>query len=154
VVPKAFAVNAGAFFETRGVDPDYASIDTFAFRRIGTGAGIVWRVGDFDLLASYAHIFQESLEVAPPGHQPFTAGTDDPTTGFDQRVGGVNAAGTDINGEVLEDRSAPAPTAGDGVASIRQPALVETSARRARVVNAGKYTAAFDVVSVGAVYRF
>ncbi len=154
LVPTQFAVNAGGFFETRGVDPDYASVDTFAFQRIGAGVGIVWRVGEFDLLASYAHIFQEQLEVAPPAHEPFARGTEDPTTGFDQRVGGLDASGSDIAGPVLEDESAPSPASADGVASARQPALVSTQSRRARVINAGKYTASFDIISVGAVYRF
>jgi hypothetical protein len=154
LVPKAFALNAGAFLETRGVDPDYASIDTFGFQRIGTGVGVVWRIGEFDLMASYAHIFQEDLDVAPPGHEPFTRGTADPTTGFDQRVGGVDASGANIVGDVKEDPEAPAPSAADGTASVRQPALVSTHSRRARVVNAGLYTASFDIISVGAVYRF
>lgn len=154
LVPKSFAVNAGGFFETRGVNPDYASIDSFAFQRIGTGLGVTWRVGDFDLLAAYAHIFQEELDVAPPTHEPFTRATADPTTGFDQRVGGLDASGANIAGPVKKDPDAPAPSAADGTASLRQPALVSTQSRRARVVNAGKYTAAFDIVSVAAVYRF
>lgn len=153
LVPRRFAVSAGAFFETRGVDPDYASIDTFAFQRVGTGVGVVLRVGDFDLMASYAHIFQEELDVAPPAHEPFSEGTADPKTGFDQRTGGSNAAGNDIVGPVLEDPDAPSPAAADGTASLRQPAIVSTQARRARVVNAGRYTAAFDVLSVGFVVR-
>jgi hypothetical protein len=154
VVPRRLAVDAGAFFETRGVDPAYASIDTFAFQRVGVGLGLMARCGDFDLLAAYGHIFEETLEVAPPPHQPVeSTKPGDPTAGFDQRVGGsIDQVGMRQGGTVLGDKSAPSPSSADAVAKLRQTSAV--SSPRDRVINAGKYTAAFNIISIGATYHF
>jgi hypothetical protein len=53
---------------------------------------------------------------------------------------------------VLDDPAAPAK--GDAVAAKTQQSAVSTQARPERVTNAGKYTASFDIISVGAVYHF
>jgi hypothetical protein len=156
IMPRKVALQAGAFFETRGQDPAYAGIDSFAFQRIGFGLGAMMRLGDFDLLAAYGHIFQETVEVAPPPHQLAERGsTTDPTAGFDQQVGGIiGADGTRRNGIVLSDPSAPSPAHADAVASAQQNVAVPNRLRSARVINAGKYTGAFNVISLGAVYHF
>ncbi|MET0592505.1 MAG: hypothetical protein ABW133_07390, partial [Polyangiaceae bacterium] len=92
VLPRKLAVHAGGFYESRGVDPAYADIDSFAFQRIGVGLGAVLRLGTFDLQGGYGHIFSETLEVAPPPHQNVDSATPgDPRSGFDQRVGGTFA---------------------------------------------------------------
>lgn len=144
-IPGRLALHAGGFWESRGVDPDYANIDSFAFARVGLGVGLTVRLGDVDLRAAYGHIFQEDLEVAPPPHQPRDqADPDDPSSGFDKRIGG----------EVVEDPDAPAPKDADGVAKLQQTALLESDNRPRRVVNAGKYTADFHQLSVGLTYRF
>jgi long-subunit fatty acid transport protein len=150
VLPSKLSVSAGAFFETRGVEPSYANIDTFAFARFGFGLGLQMRFGSIDLSAAYAHIFSEALDVAPPPHQPRQDATDDPQSGFDQRI---------YRDGVLSDRprtdpAAPSPKAADGVASFQQPAVFDSADLPRRVVNAGKYTASFDVVSVAFAYRF
>jgi hypothetical protein len=153
-LPRKLTAHAGAFFETRGVDPDYANIDTFALQRVGMGVGVVLRTGSFDLLAAYGHILSETLDVAPPEHEEVSASNLGPTRGFDQRTGGFDPVTGDNPNDPLEDPDAPSPGSADGVASLRLPALIETETRRARVVNAGKYTANFSVISVGAIYHW
>lgn len=156
VLPQKAMALAGVFFESRGVEAAYADIDNFAFRRFGLGFGLVARLGDFDLSAGYSHIFSETLRVAPPRHQnleDLTPG--ESRSGFDQRVGGrFDQEGTRQGGVVLRDPDAPAPTDADAVAARTQQSAAATVARPNRVINAGKYTAAFNVLSVGIVYHF
>jgi hypothetical protein len=156
LLPRQLALHAGAFFETRGIDPAYANIDSFAFQRIGFGLGVMGRLGDFDLVAAYGHIFQETLEVAPPAHQKVENGQlSDPGTGFDQRVGGTfDKYGVRQGGTVLDDPDAPSPAQADAVAKLQQTSALPSPGRIERVVNAGKYTASFNIISVGAVYHF
>jgi hypothetical protein len=150
ILPSKLGVSAGAFFETRGIDPSYANVDTFAFSRVGFGLGLQMRFGSIDLSAAYAHIFAETLDVAPPRHQAREDATDDPQSGFDERVyrDGVLTDGP------RRDPAAPSAGGGDAVASYQQPAVFESSDLPRRVVNAGKYTSSFDVVSVAFAYRF
>ena len=156
VLPRRLAVHAGGFYETRGVEPEYADIVNFAFQRIGLGVGLVARIGNFDLQGGYGHIFSETLDVAPPPHQPVESSVPgNPQTGFDKRVGGtIGSDGTRIGGVVLEDPRAPAPGNADAIAAKTQQSAVVTRYQPNRVINAGKYTARFDVVSVGVVYHF
>jgi hypothetical protein len=156
VLPRTLALHAGGFYESRGADPAYAHVESFAFARVGVGVGVMVRLGDFDLTAAYSHIFQETIEVAPPPHElAEDYDRDDPTRGFDKRVGGtLEADGTRSGGYVLEDPDAPDPEDADAVASYRQSTATGAQARGERVVNAGKYTAAFDVISIGASYHF
>lgn len=157
ILPRQLMAQGGVFYETRGVEPAYADIDTFAFRRFGFGLGLVLRIGSFDLGAGYSHIFSETLEVAPPPH----ANVEDATpgvrqSGFDQRIGGTfdEQEKVRLGGVVYPDPDAPSPKDADAVARKTQRAAVSTAVRPNRVVNAGKYTAAFNVVSVGVVYHF
>jgi hypothetical protein len=154
ILPRELAVHAGGFFESRSVDPAYADIDSFAFQRVGLGLGGVIRLGNFDIRLAYSHIFSETLDVVPPRQQKVENATPgDPRSGFDKRVGGTfGPDGTRQGGVVLEDPTAPAK--GDAVAAKTQQSAVSTQARPERVVNAGKYTASFDIISVGAVYHF
>jgi hypothetical protein len=150
ILPSRLGVSAGAFFETRGIDPSFANVDTFAFGRLGFGLGLQMRFGSIDLSAAYAHIFSETLDVAPPPHQARQDATDDPQSGFDQRVykDGVLSDGP------KRDPAAPSASKADAVASYQQPAVFESADLPRRVVNAGKYTASFDVISVAFAYRF
>jgi len=156
VLPRKLMVHAGGFFESRGVKPEYADIDAFAFQRVGLGLGLVVRIGNFDLQGGYGHIFSETLDVAPPPHQAVeNAVPGDPRSGFDKRVGGtISSDGTRMGGVVLEDPRAPSPSNADAVAAKTQQSAVVTRFQPNRVVNAGKYAARFDVVSVGVVYHF
>ena len=156
LLPRELALHAGGFYESRGVQPAFADVDTFAFARVGLGLGVVYRIGRWDLRAGYAHIFSETIEVAPPPHQNLEASVPgDPRSGFDKRVGGTfNDDGIRDGGTVLEDPNAPAPGSADAVAEKTQESGLATAARPQRVTNAGTYTASFNIVSVGAVYHF
>jgi long-subunit fatty acid transport protein len=155
VVPRELQVQAGAFYETRGVEIDYADIDTFAFRRIGTGVGAVLRVGQWDFKAGYMHIFSETIDLTTPPQQNVGQGNpNDPRSGFDMRIGGDLSGDKRVGGRVVRDPAAPPPEAADGVAAKTQQAAAATLNQPNRVINAGHYTAWFDVVSVGAVYHF
>ncbi len=154
IVPRALAVNAGVYYETRGVDPSYASIDAMPFARVGTGVGVVWRVGQFDLMAAYGHVFSETIVVGAPRHAARQSATGDPSSGFDKTVGQPCGLGdpTCVDPQPLEETSAPSDP--DGVAKLEQSSFIETTTAQNRVVNSGKYSADFDVFSVGLAYRF
>jgi hypothetical protein len=155
VLPRRFAIDAGVFYETRGIEPAYVSVDSFALQRMGFGVGALVRLGDFDLMAAYGHIFQETVDLAPPDHEVVQkSDPNDPTRGFDQRVG-VDFNNEDPNeGVVLRDPAAPSPSKATAVARYQTESVVTNTSRSERVVNAGKYTAAFNIISVGAVYHF
>jgi len=150
VLPGKLQVSGGGFFQTRGVDPSYANVGSFGLMRGALALGLTFRAGSVDLFASYSHIFQEELTVAPPDNQPRQVATDDPTTGFDQRV---YQNGT-LSTQPRTDPAAPKPANADAVAKLTQGAVFDAEGLRARVINAGRYTAHFDVISLGASYRF
>jgi hypothetical protein len=150
VIPNKLGVSAGGFFQTRSVEPSYASLDNFGFRRVGLGLGVNVRLGKFDVMAAYSHVFQETITVAPPDHEPRTDATDAPESGFDTRIYRDGR----LSDRPSPDPAAPSPKNADGVAKVTQTAVFESDDLRRRVVNAGRYTAGFDVVSVGAVYHF
>jgi hypothetical protein len=154
VLPQQLQVHAGSFFESRGIETSYAGIDSWAFARIGVGLGAIFRIDSVDLYASYGHIFQETLEIVSPPHQNVEDHVDgDPASGFDKRVGGrFNGLGQREGGVVLEDPSEP--SSGDAVAKGQQASALPSPARPDRVINAGKYTASFDIISVGVQYRY
>jgi hypothetical protein len=156
VLPRKLTINAGGFFETRGVQAEYADIATFAFQRVGFGTGLVLRVGAFDFMAAYGHIFSETIDLAPPPDQKLeNAKPGDPRSGFDQRVGGTfGPDGTRQGGVSLPDPRAPDPAHATAVAAGTQQAALATTTRPNRVINAGKYTASFDILSVGVAYHF
>ncbi|MEY4578820.1 MAG: hypothetical protein RL701_3523 [Pseudomonadota bacterium] len=147
VLPGRLQLSLGGFFQTRGVEPSYASVDSFGFQRVGLGLGVLVRAGRFDLSASFAHIFSEALTIAPPQHEPRTSANGAPESGFDHRVY--------EDGKLsVQPRVEPAVGKADGVAKVTQAAVFESQDLNRRVVNAGRYTASFDVISIGAVYHF
>jgi hypothetical protein len=149
-LPGTLQASAGAFYQSRSVEAAYVDVGNFGLARIGFGLGARVRLGPVDLTAAYSHIFQETLEVAPPNHEPREEGSDDPRRGFDQRVyeDGV------LSERPLRDPRAPAPADADAIAAGRQTAIFESEDQRARVVNAGKYTAGFNVFSIAVTHRF
>lgn len=150
ILPNRLSVSAGGFFQTRSVEPSYASIDAFGFRRLGLGLGVTVRAGKFDLTAAYSHIFQETITVAPPAYAPRSEGNDAPDSGFDTRI----FRNGRLSDQPTPDPKAPQPGQADGVAKLTQTAVFESDDLRRRVVNAGRYTASFNLVSVGATYHF
>ena len=102
-------------------------------------------------MLAFTHIASETLDVAPPEHEPYNQAGSDPQSGFDQRVG-LDLFDPSV-GTLKEDPDAPDPQDADGVASLRQSAACSAN-RPCRVVNAGLYTASFNVLSLGVSYRF
>lgn len=150
-MPGLLSVSAGGFFETRSSQVEFASIENFGFARVGFGVGVQVRVGSVDLYGAYSHIFQEQVDIAPPPHEPREeADPDDPRSGFDQRIN--EDAG--LSSEPRMDPDAPDAADADEVASWQQPGVFEGPDRRRRVVNAGLFTAGYDVLSLGLAYRF
>ncbi|HEX4335056.1 MAG TPA: hypothetical protein VH062_04030 [Polyangiaceae bacterium] len=131
VLPRKFAVLAGIFYENRGVDLAYADVTSMAFQRVGTSVGMLFRFGDWDLRLGATHIASETVTVAPARGQDVI----------------TNEAGT---GKVaLPDPSAPSPGQADAVAAKHQSA-----SNSSPIINAGRYTASFDVLSAGFAYHF
>lgn len=149
-LPGRLQISAGGFYQTRGVDPSYASVDNFGFQRVGLSLGALVRAGQFDLMASFAHVFSEDLIVVPPSHQPRTDATDDATSGFDQRI----YENGQLSSAPRTDPAVASAGRADGTAKLTQSAVFESDDLRRRVVNAGHYTASFNVLSIGAVYHF
>jgi hypothetical protein len=150
LIPGRLQLSAGGFFQTRGTSPNYATVGNYGLARVGLGLGVVVRVGSVDLMAAYAHVFQEEIKVAPPPHQPRSEASDDPQDGFDQRI----YEDGQLSEKPRTDPRAPAPSAADGVASSRQSSVFESEDIRSRVVNAGRYTVSFNVLSIGLVHHF
>ena len=150
VLPGVLQASAGGFFQSRGVDADYASIDNYGFSRVGFGLGAKARLGPLEVMVAYSHVFQETLEVAPPAHEPRDQASDDPKRGFDQRIHDDGV----LSEQPVADSRAPSIAKADGVASSRQTAVFESENVRARVVNAGRYTASFNVLSIAVTHRF
>jgi hypothetical protein len=151
VLPGTLGVSAGSTYETRGVDASYASIDTFAFSRVGVGLGVVARVSDLDFAIAYGHVFQETLIVAPPDHENFRQTTTDPTSGFDKRVEIDSTGG---GGHVKREQNPPKRSEIDATAKLPQPVVLDFEKKHPRIVNAGVYEASFDVLSLQVGYRF
>lgn len=141
-IPGVFGVSVGAHYENRGIDPNFMNIDFFPVERVGLHAGVTVRlIGSVDVSLAYAHIFQETITVAPQANDPTSV------NGQDKRVG--LAAGRGAQARVLEEDPV---TDADGVAMLRQNA---TKAPNAPVfVNAGKYVSSIDVLSLGVQMHF
>ncbi|HVW28197.1 MAG TPA: hypothetical protein VHC69_22695 [Polyangiaceae bacterium] len=143
VLPRKFAVNAGVFYESPGVDLAYANVGAFSFQRIGASIGIMARFGSWDLRVGATQIRSETVEVAPPPNQSQAVGATvtSPTTG------------NPIGSKILPDPNAPPPSKADAVAAQTQFAHTPQGVTN-WVVNAGRYTASFEVLSVGATFHF
>jgi hypothetical protein len=138
VLPRKFAVNAGVFYESRGIDLAYADIGSFAFQRVGMSIGILARFKSWDLRVGASQIISETVEVAPSPSQS-------------QVVGGTfDNVGNRVGGKVLPDPEAPSPSKADAVAAKQQAG----SQGHTVITNAGRYTASFDVLSAGVTFHF
>lgn len=156
LLPGVFGLSGGAHYETRGVNPDYMQTDFWPVSRVGLHTGVIVRVAkSIDLVFAYAHIFQETIVVAPPPHR--TRGDIDlerRTTGrlygIDKTVGAaLDRAGAGT--EVLEAQSQGAP---DGEAKLDQNLNRVASDQPPWIINAGRYRSSFDIVSAGVNVHF
>jgi hypothetical protein len=155
-LPGLLGISAGAHYETRGVTPAFMQTDFWPVARLGLHAGVTVRVaGAIDLVVAYAHIFQETIVVAPPPHRAreeidLERRTTGRLHGIDKTVGAPldrSGAGT----VVLQEPEQGAP---DGVAALDQNLNRVASDQPPWIVNAGRYRSSYDILSVGVNVHF
>lgn len=155
ILPGLFGISLGAHYENRGVDPSYMQLDYWPLSRFGIHAGIKFRVSrTIDLVASYAHIFQETLVVGAPPHGMASDiykqyAKDGTITAIDKHAGQVGVDGSDP--PILEE---PKPAQVDGTARLSQVAPYATAGTPPYIVNSGTYRSSIDVVAIGANVHF
>jgi len=64
VLPGVLTVRAGVAYETRGVQVKNMNIDYWPVAKTALQIGGTYRIGPVDLHVAYAHIFNETIEVA------------------------------------------------------------------------------------------
>lgn len=161
ILPNLLGISAGAHYETRGIDADYMQVDFWPLSRIGLHTGVIFRVSNaLDIAISYAHIFQETLIVAPPAHRArqdvydeyiATGGANGGVVnGIDHSVG----VPLDRTGAGVEVITPPSQGTPDGTARVQQIVSNTAEGQPPYVTNAGRYRSSFDMVSVGVNVHF
>ena len=151
ILPGVFGVSLGGHYETRGVDPSYMQVDYWPVQRVGLHAGVKVRIsGRFDVVASYAHIFQESIVTGAPNHELGT------TSYMRYSETGVvdtidKRAGRGADAPVLEE---PKGEPVDGQARLVQNVTKAVAGQTPWIINAGRYRSGLDVVSIGVNAHF
>jgi hypothetical protein len=94
VIPDLIAVRAGGFFESKGVDDAYLSLDFHQGFKGGVGGGATLRLGMLDISAGYQHTFFGALDNGGKGAVQGLSG--DATTGYrtPQVINGGRATGS------------------------------------------------------------
>lgn len=145
-VPRVIALSLGAHYENRGIDPNYVQVDYWPFQRVGLHTGATIRIDNgVDVTISYAHIFQETIEVAPPAHGDRFMG------GFDKSLGHAEGGRGAIPPVMEEQNPFTHP---DGVAAVPQQVSVPSGGQPPYIVNQGRYRSSFDVLAVGFLYHY
>lgn len=157
VIPGVLGISAGAHYETRGIDPDYMQVDFWPLERVGLHTGITLRVAKtVDINLSYAHIFQETIVVAPPDHVSRDViyaeyeSNGNIVNAIDQRVG-VQIGRGEEGYQILPVESQGRP---DGVARLPQNTNTTSNGQPPYITNSGRYRSNFDVVAVGVNFHF
>ena len=129
-VPGVAAARLGFSYETMGVEHGFQQLDFMPFQRFGLHAGFTVRLADrFDISLSYAHIFQSEQVVSEDDAQLHQ-------TNAESRIGEL----TCLEGAADPDdcgRPQAQGTFGEGT-----------------VINAGRFTSHFDILSLGLTYHF
>lgn len=128
VIPNVLQLSAGLNYETKGIETGYEQLDFMPFQRFGGGLGGTFRVGNFDLRLAYSFIHQSTVTV-----------TD------------AQAQARQVNSEerlAQEDCGEP-----EGRICSTDEVHLATG-RPTTVVNAGRYSSNFHMVSLGLTYRF
>jgi long-subunit fatty acid transport protein len=180
VLPGKLGISAGTHYETRGVDPSYMQIDFWPVSRFGLSGGVTVRVfKSIDLVLSYAHIFQETIVVAPPEHQnrseiyacysppPADPNVPPPMQTCHAPAGKVvtidKSAGppigkTDANGQPFTEqptvKQAKSQGTPDGTARLTQNLNRVVNGEPPWIVNAGRYRSHFDIIAAGVNVHF
>ncbi len=128
IFPGLFAMRAGAHFETSGVNPNYQVQDFINGMRLGLHLGATLRIDRFDVSIAYAHVFQFTETITDARYRHTAA------TGTEGICPGPDGAVYDPDNPVVDRGCYPR-----GAGSI---------------INAGTYTADFNLVSLSARYHF
>jgi hypothetical protein len=146
-------------YENRGVDPAYMQLDAWPLSRFGLHFGVVIRVArSIDLVAAYAHIFQETLVVQAPEHKDAAAismeyaaaqNNEDVIRNIDKRTGVPPS-----RGEMAPVKPEVKPAGGNGTARLTQISTQTPAGQPPYIINSGTYRSQIDVVSVGMNVHF
>ena len=134
-VPGKVAARLGFSFETRGVESQYAQLDFLPLMRYGLHAGATFRFGRFDLSIGYAHIFQEDIRVENTSQGMATEASPDNPSARSCITGDTDFCTV------------------EGQRGVPQVAA-SLSGGEPTIVNNGRFTSSFDVVSLGLRYNF
>lgn len=145
VLRSLLGISAGVHYESRGIDPKFMWVDFWPMERVGVHAGFTVRVTkNTDLTFSYAHIFQETIVVAPPPHGERDEGE------FDKRVG-AQTGSRDEELKVLSEEPVKDP---DATAAYPQLITMRSPADPAWISNSGTYRSYFNVIAAGINLHF
>ena len=132
-----------------------SAIETNAPLRTSTATPPPAAGKSIDLVLSYAHIFQETLVVAPPPHKDRAQiSTDIAAGGTPQNMDKTVGALLDRAGAgqmVLEERKLDSP---DGTARVPQVVTRQAANQPPTIINAGTYSSNFDVLAAGVNVHF
>jgi hypothetical protein len=155
LLPGLLGISAGAHYETRGVTPAFMQTDFWPVARLGLHAGVTVRVaGAIDLIVAYAHIFQETIVVAPPSHRARrdrSRAPHDRALAWNRQDVGAPLDRSGSGTVVLQEPEQGAP---DGVAALEQNLNRVASDQPPWIVNAGRYRSSYDILSVGVNVHF
>ncbi|MBX3251203.1 MAG: hypothetical protein KF901_28760 [Myxococcales bacterium] len=135
IIPGMAAIRLGLSFETRGVTQGYEQLDFMPFTRLGGHVGFTLRFGRFDLSLAYAFIGQFAVTNSIQ----------------DARLPQVNAAHR-LADQDCDSNPACASLEGDERELAVSNGLV--GGGRGTIINAGRYTSRFNVLSLGLTYHF
>jgi hypothetical protein len=160
ILPGLFGISAGVHYENRGVDPSYMQIDYWPVSNFGLHMGIVIRVArSIDFVASYAHIFQETLVIGAPPHDEgenismayaAAGNNEDAIKAIDKRTGVPPSRSEPA--PVLEEN--PKPTNPTATARLTQNVTQSPAGEPPWVINSGTYRSGIDVFSAGMNMHF
>jgi hypothetical protein len=167
LLPGTLGVSTGVHYENRGVDPSFMQVDFWPVSRVGVHGGVIIRLAkSIDLVASYSHIFQETLIVQPPEDQ--SAGTiwhcyigmpaqGDRCAAPAGKIETISKATGPIDPQTrLQPPSLDAPSQGkaDGTAKLNQNLTQTAQDQPAWIVNSGRYRSHYDVIAAGLNVHF
>jgi long-chain fatty acid transport protein len=128
-IPEKLGIRAGAFFQTKGQDEQYLNLDFHPGQMFGLYIGATARVTkSLDLSVGYGHIFVKAFDNTAQGGKLRALIASEPD----------NAAGPDYYTE------------------CNQPGYTQPSEpfRSCAIINTGRMTSSYNIVSLGGTYHF
>ena len=166
VVPGKFGLSAGVHWENRGIDPSYMQIDFWPVSRLGLHGGVIVRVAKaIDLVASFAHIFQETIIAEPPPDQDrgviascYAGTAQDPSVCLAPpgKIGAIDKSAGPLLSRGMNPPKLEAPSQGtpDGRAKLQQQLTTSAANQPPYIINSGRYRSNIDVIAAGINVHF